>query len=274
MSDAFKELLGRVAQLENHVRALMADPYSAPARKADEDLRRSIDRSSKEWIVAPLDVFDVEGSSAAVLALALLKASNLSDVASASASRANLGLVIGTDVEAHDPTLTAFAGLTIAANSITIGTGADAFSQTTFGANTFPGRSSSGNLVAKAMTDFGFSLVDDADAAAGRTTLGLGSMAVQSANSVTITGGSISGITDLAIADGGTGASTAATARAALGLAIGTDVNAYIAPNTGWAMSNVTSDKVLDANSTSLDELADVVGTLVNALIAQNILGA
>lgn len=72
-----------------------------------------------------------------------------------------------------DATLTAFAALTIAANSITIGSGADAFSQTTFAANTFPGRSSSGSLVAKTMTDFGFSLVDDADAAAARTTLGL-----------------------------------------------------------------------------------------------------
>jgi len=38
------------------------------------------------------------------------------------------------------------------------------------------------------------------------------------------------------------------------------------ASSTGWAMSNVTSDKVLDANSTTLSELADVVGTLVNAL--------
>ncbi len=37
----------------------------------------------------------------------------------------------------------------------------------------------------------------------------LGSLATQNSNSVTITGGSISGITDLAIADGGTGASTA-----------------------------------------------------------------
>jgi hypothetical protein len=59
-------------------------------------------------------------------------------------------------------------------------------------------------------------------ASGARTNLGLGTLAVQNANDVTITGGNISnvtisGITDLAISDGGTGANTASDARTNLG---------------------------------------------------------
>ena len=47
---------------------------------------------------------------------------------------------------------------------------------------------------------------------------GLGTMAAQAASAVAITGGTITGITDLAVADGGTGASTGAGAIANFGL--------------------------------------------------------
>jgi hypothetical protein len=47
-----------------------------------------------------------------------------------------------------------------------------------------------------------------------------------------------------------------------------------VARSTGWAVTNVTSDKVFDANSTSINELADVLGTLINDLIAKGLIGA
>jgi len=51
-------------------------------------------------------------------------------------------------------------------------------------------------------------LSDLASASTARTNLNLGSIATQASNSVSITGGAISGITDLAVADGGTGVGT------------------------------------------------------------------
>jgi hypothetical protein len=74
---------------------------------------------------------------------------------------------------------------------------------------------------------------------------GLGTIATQASSNVSITGGSITGITDLAVADGGTGASTAAGARTNLGLVIGTDV---LAP-TGSAAS-LTSFPTFNQNTT------------------------
>ena len=56
-------------------------------------------------------------------------------------------------------------------------------------------------------------LSDLTNTTTARTNLGLGTIATQASSNVTITGGSISGITDLAVADGGTGSSTASGAR-------------------------------------------------------------
>jgi len=85
-------------------------------------------------------------------------------------------------------------------------------------------------------TAAGRALLDDADAAAQRTTLGIDTndsvtfgtvTANLSSSSAAITGGTITGITDITVADGGTGASTAAAARQNLGVEIGADVQAY-----------------------------------------------
>lgn len=76
----------------------------------------------------------------------------------------------------------------------------------------------SGGWTAEPFTATALELVNDASFSAMRTSLGLGTIATQNANSVSISGGSITGITDLAVADGGTGSSTGAAAAVALNL--------------------------------------------------------
>lgn len=72
-------------------------------------------------------------------------------------------------------------------------------------ANTFPYYSAANVVTLGAISAFGRSLIDDADASTARTTLGLGSMATQASTSVSITGGSITGVTvDNIVLDGGT----------------------------------------------------------------------
>lgn len=93
------------------------------------------------------------------------------------------------------------------------------------------------------ITAAGKALLDDSAASDQRTTLGLGTIATQNSNNVTITGGSISSITDLTVADGGTGASDASGARTNLGLVIGTNVQAYDAELAAIAGLTSAADK-------------------------------
>lgn len=62
-----------------------------------------------------------------------------------------------------DATLTALSGQNWALNALPIGSGTDTVSQVAFAANTFPARASTGDLVAKTITDDALLLLADAD---------------------------------------------------------------------------------------------------------------
>ena len=198
----------------------------------------------------------------------------------AGGARTNLGVVIGTDVQAYDAELAAIAGLTSAANKGIQFTG-------------------DGTAAVYDLTAAGKALLDDANAAAQLVTLGVtataaeitaavdgstsatsttladadrvvvndnGTMvqvaltdfetyfeagldtlnAVTSASALatvgTITGGTWAA-TDVAVAHGGTGSSTAGGARTNLGVVIGTDVQAYDAELAAIAGLTSAADK-------------------------------
>lgn len=92
----------------------------------------------------------------------MVSTNNLSDVASASTSRTNLGLAIGTNVQAWSAKL-------------------DALSSLTWGANLLPYFTSTSALATTATTSFGRSVLNAANAAALAALAGLGSAAVLSA---------------------------------------------------------------------------------------------
>lgn len=101
------------------------------------------------------------------------------------------------------------------------------------------------------------------NAADARTNLGLGTISTQNSNSVSITGGSITGITDLAVADGGTGLSTVPTnGQLLIGNGTGYSV-ATITAGTGVTVTNGSGTITL---STTADQTAaKIVATVTNA---------
>ena len=166
------------------------------------------------------------GSGTAALATFTAFGRSLIDDADAATARATLGLTIGTDVQGYDAGLASIAGLTTSADKMIYTTASDTYAVTT-------------------LTSYIRGLLDDADAASARTTLGVDVAGTDNSTDVTLSGsydyltiseqtitlGQIDLTTDvtgvLPIANGGTNASTEATARTNLGLAIGSDVQAY-----------------------------------------------
>ena len=209
------------------------------------------------------------GTISGITDLALLDGGT--GASTASGARTNLGLVIGTNVQAYSAVLSGVASSFAAADEIIYA-------------------SASGVVASTAFTSFARSIVSGSTASGVRSTLGLGTIAVQDAGSVvisggtisgitlvtgsvTISGGTISGITDIAVADGGTGASNASDARTNLGLAIGTNVQAYSSALTGVATTASGSDLFFYTTSSGAISSADFSAAARSVVAATTISG-
>lgn len=147
--------------------------------------------------------------------------------ATATAAQQAMDVEPGVDVQAYDADLTAIGALSKTDGNFIVGNGS--------------------TWVAES-------------GATARTSLGLGDMADQDGSSVTITGGSITGITDLAVDDGGTGASSF-TANSVL-LGNGTSTFQTVAAGA--------SGNVLTSNGTTWTSEAAGGGSIVTELFTSS----
>ena len=145
-------------------------------------------------------------------------------------------------IDLSDNTLVATSAELAAAISDETGSGSLVFanSPSLTGTPTAPTATTGNNTTQIATTAFVKTAID------GLSTLPDATFNNPTINGGTITGGSISSLdTDLPIADGGTGASSAPAARTALGLAIGTDVQAYDAGLQSISGLTTVADRML-----------------------------
>ena len=184
-------------------------------------LEITVEGSRAEFVIIPegtasielwdlIENYQADGSTSeqvpVVSDLFLRKSTNLSDLGDAPTARTNLGVEIGTDVQAHSATLDATTASFTAADETKL---------------------------------------DGIEALAD----------VTNATNIAASGGYVAGGADVALADGGTGASDAPTARTNLGVAIGSNVQAHS------SILDATTASFTSANSSKLsgiEALADV----------------
>ena len=195
-------------------------------------------------------------------------ASNLSDMASAPTSRTNLGVAIGSDVQAYSAVLAATTASFLIADETKLD-GIEALADVTDATNV---------TAAGALMDSELASVTAVKATTGtfltadQTKLdGIEALAdVTDATNVAAAGAYIAGGTDVPITDGGTGASTAAQARTNLGVSASGD-SLQVANNLSDVASAVTSRSNLGlgtaATTAATAYATSAQGTLADAAL-------
>ena len=137
---------------------------------SQEDLSASntVNTAATGYTIGTL-LANVEGGTVSGLTTDIAIADGGTGAGTAGDARTNLGLVIGTDVQAEDAGLTSIAGLTTLADRMIYTTASDTYAVT-------------------ALTSFARTLLDDADAATMRTTLGVDASGTDNSTGVTLAG--------------------------------------------------------------------------------------
>ena len=164
--------------------------------------------------------------------------------------RTSLGLAIGSNVQAYDADLTALGGLAKTDSNFIVGNGSTWVAETgatvrtslglgtaaTTAASAYAtaaqGATADNALAASAVSTFGGTLIDDANAGAARTTLGLGDVATTAVSAYATAAQGTKADNAAAKASNLSDLANASTARDNLGVQINDDVIGYVTPST------------------------------------------